>query len=47
MQYAAHRSSHFFENALVNRVRRRICMRIVRFWRSTWLVGPRAASKRS
>ena len=27
--------SSFFENALVNRVRRRICIRIVRFCRST------------
>ena len=27
--------SNFFENALVSRVNRRICIRIVRFWRST------------
>src|ERR1035441_3451505 len=32
-QYAAHRFSHFFENAFVSRVRRRMHMRIVRFWR--------------
>ena len=30
--------SNFFENAQVSRVKRRICIRIVRFWRSTWLV---------
>jgi hypothetical protein len=28
--------SHFFEKASVNRVRPRICILIVRFWRSTW-----------
>ena len=27
--------SNFFENALVNLVKRRICIRMVRFWRST------------
>src|ERR1700687_1788987 len=30
--------STFFENAFVRRVNRRIDIRIVRFWRSTWLV---------
>jgi hypothetical protein len=30
--------SHFFERAFVNRVKRRICILIVKFWRSTWLV---------
>ena len=30
--------SHFFENAFVSRVRRRICILMVRFWRSTMLV---------
>jgi hypothetical protein len=34
-QYAAHRFSHFLLKALVSRVNRRICMRMVRFWRST------------
>src|ERR1039458_8193088 len=45
-QYAAQRFSHFFENAFVNRVRRRMHMRIVRFWRSTWLVQIFAGSGR-
>lgn len=31
----AQRFSHFFENAFVSRVNRRMCMRIVRFDRST------------
>jgi hypothetical protein len=35
---AAFRLSTFFEKAFVTRVRRRICIRIVKFWRSIWLV---------
>jgi hypothetical protein len=35
---AALRFTSDLENALVKRVRRRICMRIVRFWRSTYEV---------
>lgn len=27
--------SNFFENPLVSHVKRRMCIRIVRFWRST------------
>jgi len=34
-QYVAHRLSNFFEKAFVNRVRRRMDMRIVRFCHST------------
>jgi hypothetical protein len=33
--------SHFFEWALVNRVIRRQCIRVLRLWRSTWLVEMR------
>ena len=36
--------SHFLLYAFVNRVRRRICIPIVRFWRSTWLVQIFAAA---
>lgn len=39
-----HKSSHLFENPSVNRVNRRICNLIVRFWRSTILVQIRAGS---
>ena len=35
-QYAAQRFSHFFEKAFVGRVRRRMCILIVTFWRPTW-----------
>ena len=34
-QSAYQRFSHFFENAFVSRVSRRMCIRIVRFERST------------
>lgn len=34
-QYAAHRFSHFFANPFVNLVKRRTCILIVRFCRST------------
>jgi len=34
-QNAAQRFSHFFEEAFVNRMSPRICVRMARFWRST------------
>ena len=30
--------AHFFEKAFVSRVRRRLCIRLLRFWRSMWVV---------
>ena len=44
--YAAHKFSHLQKNAFVTRVRRRICIRIVRFWCSTLLTGVRLGQMR-
>ena len=43
-RYPAQSFSTFFEKAFVNRVKRRMLMRIVKFWRSTRLVEMWASS---